>query len=125
MVVSNWSSTEQILGLNPFDCNYFVIKINEFIYTILWRNSFASVFSAVAEPWKSLISGNCLEPETVFPSSASFSTTFRLNYNTDSCSTYSDNQVEISIRFNETVACNDAKVNSTSTFSMHRHASIP
>ena len=83
------------------------------------------LFCAVAEPWKSLISGNCVEPETVFPGSASFSTTFQLNYDRDGCSTYLDNHMEISIRFNETVACNDAKVNLIRTFTEHRYASIP
>ena len=32
-------SNKVILDSNPYDCNFFVIKFNEFIDNLLWKNS--------------------------------------------------------------------------------------
>ena len=35
--LAHFPSNEEILGFNPFGCNYFVIKFNEFIENLLWK----------------------------------------------------------------------------------------
>ena len=37
--LGHWTPTEEILGLNPFDCNYLVINFNEIINILFWKNS--------------------------------------------------------------------------------------
>ena len=67
-------------------------------------------FILAPEPWKSLISGSCLEYESVFPNLALFSEILQLNYNIDTCFTFTEGKVVFDIHFNDTLSCNTAKV---------------